>query len=47
MTKNGVLGLSADLGQSNDVLALMESLMGKSSKGSFVSLLKNRLLYVM
>ena len=41
MTKDGVLGLLADLGQPGDVLALTGSLPGESFGGSFASLLEN------
>ena len=41
MTKNGALGLSADLGQPDDVLALMGSLPGESFDGFFASLPEN------
>jgi hypothetical protein len=41
MTKDGALGLLADLGQPNNVLALTESLPGVSFGGSSASLLEN------
>ena len=37
----GALGLPADLGQPDDVLALMGSLPGESFNGFFVSLSEN------
>ena len=41
MTKDGALGLPADLGQLGDVLALMGSLPGESFDGFFASLPEN------
>jgi hypothetical protein len=41
MTKDGALGLSADLGQLGDILALMGSLLGESFYGFFASLPEN------
>jgi hypothetical protein len=41
MTKDGTLGLSANLGQSGDVLALTGSLLGKSFDDFFAILPKN------
>lgn len=40
-TKNGALGLLANLGQPNNVLAPMGSLLGESFDGTFASLLEN------
>ena len=40
-TKDGALGLPADLGQTGDVLALTGSLPGESFDGFFASLLEN------
>ena len=41
MTKDGALGLPADLGQPDDVLALTGSLLGESFDGFFASLPEN------
>jgi hypothetical protein len=41
MTKDGALGLLANLGQSGDVLALTVSLPGESFRGFFASLPEN------
>jgi len=41
MTKDGALGLPADLGQPADALALTGSLWGESFDGFFASLPKN------
>ena len=41
MTKDGALGLPADLGQPDDVLALTGSLPDESFDGFFASLPKN------
>ena len=40
-TKDGTLGLLANLGQPDDVLALTRSLLGESFDGFFASLPKN------
>ena len=44
MTKDGALGLSTDLGQPDDVLALTGSLPGESFGGFCASLPKNYLV---
>ena len=41
MTKDGALGLLADLGQPDDILALIGSLPGESFDGFFASLPEN------
>jgi hypothetical protein len=41
MTKDGALGLTADLGQPGVVLAMTGSLPDESFSGSFASLLEN------
>ena len=41
MTKDGALGLPADLGQPDDILALMGSLPDESFDGFFASLPEN------
>ena len=41
MTKDGTLGLPADLGQPGDVLVLTGSLPGESFDGFFASLPEN------